>query len=226
LLEEVEELSEYTEKMRDYWNERFEKESLIWGTNPSVSARQALDIFKRHEASRLLVPGSGYGRNTRYFSAAGMRVVGVEISDAALKQAKDFDPHTTFYHMSVLDIHTLKERFTAVYCFNVLHLFRRAERQALVQKCARVVEPGGVLYFVVFSEKEEKFGKGKMVEENTFESKPGRPVHYFTEHDLKDHFKEFDLLEVGILEDRENHGEEGEHTHVLRYLACLQPKSE
>ncbi|MCX6375275.1 MAG: class I SAM-dependent methyltransferase, partial [Armatimonadetes bacterium] len=78
---------------------------------------------------------------------------------------------------------------------------------------------GGLLFFTVFSEEEPSFGKGEKIEENTFESKPGRPVHYFTEYDLISHFSEFDVLETGLTKDPEDHGE-GPHTHQLRYIVA------
>ena len=76
----------------------------------------------------------------------------------------------------------------------------------------------GYIFFSVFSEKESSYGRGENVEEETYESKPGRPIHYFSKDDLLDHFKEYQIIETGILKDNENHGEIGEHIHKLRYI--------
>jgi len=65
-------------------------------------------------------------------------------------------------------------------------------------------------------------GKGQKVEENTYESKPGRPTHYFTDEDLRDHFSAFEILETGLTEDEENHGYEGPHVHLLLYIAVCK----
>ena len=213
-------MCEYLAKMKGYWDKRFHDGNAIWGESPSNSVRHALDIFIKRRVRHLLIPGSGYGRNSKFFSTAGLSVVGVEISDAALNLAKEFDRFSKFYNMSVIDIEGISEMFDAVYCFNVLHLFRKRERQRLITSCAAKIKDKGILYFVVFSDKEKNFGKGVEVEENTFASKPGRPVHYFTEKDLLEHFKVFKLMETGLLEDREDHGQEGEHTHILRYIVC------
>jgi hypothetical protein len=80
----------------------------------------------------------------------------------------------------------------------------------------------GLMFFTVFSEKEESYGKGREVEKNTYESKPGRPVHYFNEDDLREHFENMEIVETGITEDPEEHGE-GPHTHILRYI-CVKAK--
>ncbi|MCX5818592.1 MAG: hypothetical protein NT047_01545 [Deltaproteobacteria bacterium] len=35
---------------------------------------------------------------------------------------------------------------------------------------------------------------------------------------MGDHFVSFEILETGLVEDRENHGDKGPHTHLLRYM--------
>ena len=66
--------------------------------------------------------------------------------------------------------------------------------------------------------KKDSYKQGIEVEENTFESKPYRPTHYFSEKDLLEHFKSFSVIETGIIEQKENHGGLGPHTHRLRYV--------
>jgi len=207
--------------VNDYWDARFGSEGRIWGDVPSRTAEQALRIFRRYDVQSVLVPGAGYGRNTRLFSEARLRVTGVEVSGLAYEMAKKFDPATTFHHASALDLSFLDETFDAVYGFNILHLFHRDDRLTFLAQCRRHVRPGGLLYFTVFSERESSFGKGAEVEPGTFESKPGRPVHYFTGHDLRDHFPGLSVIATGLAEDEENHGEEGPHTHLLRYI-CVR----
>ena len=207
-------------KMKEYWDKRFQAEGRIWGDAPSRTAEYALGLFRHNNIKKVLVPGSGYGRNTRLFSSADFDVTGIEISSVAYIIAKEFDPLSRFYNASVLDMSFNSEIYDAIYCFNVLHLFLEKERRLFIMKCTEKLRENGLLFFTVFSEKEMSYGKGKEVEKNTFESKQGRPAHYFTEDDLKEHFKDMEIIEIGTVEDRENHGE-GPHTHVLRYI-CLR----
>ena len=206
--------------MRSYWNRRFSKEGRIWGECPSRTAVQAAALFRQYGVQKLLVPGAGYGRHTDYFAGEGLTVHGIEISDVAVGLAARGGEWVTYHRGSVLDMPFSDDRYDAVYCFNVLHLFRAAERRTFIGKCVDQLRPGGVVYFTVFSEKEPTYGKGAKVEEDTFESKPGRPTHYFSETDLRDHFAAFDILETGLAEDEESHGKEGLHTHLLRTIAA------
>jgi len=110
------------------------------------------------------------------------------------------------------------EKYDAIYCHNVLHLLLKDQRVLFIQKCYNQLKDAGFVFFSVFSEQEKSFGKGKQIEENTFESKPWRPTHYFTEEDILAHFNAFSVIETNIIEEPENHGDLGLHTHNLRYI--------
>ncbi len=204
--------------MNNYWDGRFRKEGRIWGDSPSSTAAYAIGHFSKDRLKTVLVPGSGYGRNAKAFSDAGFAVTGIEVSGEAVDLAKEYAPKILYYKGSVLDMPFGDEMYDAIYCFNVLHLFREADRKTFLDKCLSQLKNGGYLYFTVFSEKEPSYGKGAEVEPGTFESKPGRPVHYFTEEELREQFNKCIVLESGIAEDQEDHGDEGPHTHVLRYI--------
>ena len=202
--------------MQEFWDRRFAAEGKIWGENPSRSALHALEMFRREGLCEVLVPGSGYGRNSRLFAEAGFQVTGVEISEFAYQMARQDDPYSCFLLGSVLELPDGAAQFEGIYCFNVLHLFDRAGRQRLVQRWHALLRHNGVLFVTVFSEHEPTFGVGKRVEENTFESKIGRPVHYYSEEDLREELSAFELIHTDLIEEPEEHGE-GTHVHTLRY---------
>ena len=69
---------------------------------------------------------------------------------------------------------------------------------------------------------ESQYGKGNRIEENTYESKPYRPAHFFTESDLVESFRKFEIIETGLMDDPEDHGAEGSHIHRLRYIVAAK----
>jgi SAM-dependent methyltransferase len=202
---------------KEFWEKRFDEEGKVWGELPSKSAYQALELFRKYGVNSILVPGSGYGRNTRLFSSSGFDVTGIEISGTACNLARQFDPASKFYEGSVLDMSSVPGTFDAIYCFNVLHLFRANDRKLFIQECIGKLEKPGLAFFTVFSEEEPSFGQGREIGSNTYESRPGRPTHYFTEEDLREHFRDFEIIETGIVREPEDHGGEP-HTHILRYV--------
>lgn len=210
--------------MSDYWDGRFGREGTIWGMKPSLTAEYACTVFKKHGLQDVLVPGAGYGRNASLFARSGFTVTGVEISMAAVKIALANRDGARYVQGSFLEFPVEPASFDAVYCFNVLHLFKEADRRVFVAKCADALRDGGLAFFAVFSDTEASYGNGTSPEKDTFESKPGRPVHYFTEEDLADHFRDFDIMKSGLIEDPEDHGDEGPHVHMERFILVTRRK--
>jgi SAM-dependent methyltransferase len=202
----------------EYWNNRYSDNGKIWGTEPSSAAFYALKLFKNHEIIKILIPGAGYGRHTKFFSKNNYEVTGIEISETAVNIAKEFDSKSKCILGSVLDMPFTNEHYDAIFCYNVLHLFLKNQRKLFTDKCYNQLKDKGVAFFTVFSDQEESFGKGAKIEENTFESKRYRPTHYYTEPDLLEQLKNFSVIDTGIIEENEDHGELGPHTHKLRYI--------
>lgn len=204
--------------MQAYWNRRFTDGGRIWGDSPSGTAIRAAELFRKEGAQKILVPGCGYGRHTEFFAREGFTVHGIDISDVAIGLVGGTDSRVVYFRGSVLDMPFSDDVYDGIYGYNLLHFFRAADRKSVVARCADRLRPGGVLFFTVFSEKEPSCGRGVKVEEYTYESKPGRPTHYFTDADLRDHFPSLEIMETGLVEDRESHDDEGPHIHLLRYI--------
>jgi SAM-dependent methyltransferase len=202
----------------EYWDKRFLDEGKIWGNKPSKSAYLAVKLFKKYNIKTILIPGSGYGRNSKLFSNSEFEVTGIEISKIAIEIGRNFDANTRVFEGSILNMPFSNEIYDAIYCFNVLHLLLSEDRFNFLRKCFNQLKTDGYVFFTVFSENEQSFGKGREVEFNTFESKLRRPTHYFTRNDLKEHFTDYITIEDGIIKEEENHGNLGKHTHIIRYI--------
>ena len=205
------------DEQKAFWDKRFQNEGNVWGDYPSATAIFALEIFHLHKVKSILVPGSGYGRNTKLFSGNSFKVSGTDISTVVCELAKKFDPLTEFHNGSVLDMSFLANTYDAIYCFNTLHLFYENERAVFIDESTSRLKDGGLAFFTVFSENEPSFGKNRSIEKNTYESRPGRPTHYFSEDDLRWHFRDFIILLTGVFDEWEDHSQ-GAHIHRLRYV--------
>ncbi|WP_321506181.1 methyltransferase domain-containing protein [uncultured Methanoregula sp.] len=204
--------------MNTFWEERFLDEGKIWGDNPSRTAVYAIELFKKAGVREVLIPGSGYGRNAEAFARAGFEVTGIEISKTAVSLARQGLSKIRYHYGSVLDMPFDHLAYDGIYCFNVLHLFRKNDRRTFLERCREQLKDGGVIFFAVFSDNESSYGTGRMVEENTFESRPEREVHYYSEEDLVSEFRGLEIIATGMMEDPEEHGKEGRHIHLLRYI--------
>lgn len=206
----------------NYWNERFRREGKIWGEMPSITVDIAIRYFTINNIHDVLVPGSGYGRNTEFFAKLGFNVFGIESSEIAYNMAEHVNREKRLaieYKLGdALEMPYNDESFDGIYCFNMLHLFMRKERKIFIDNVYRVLKREGIAVVTVFSDEDPSFERGNEVEPNTFESKKGRPAHYFTVEDLNKHFSNFLILENYTVDEAENHGA-GLHTHILRVIA-------
>ena len=205
--------------MQEYWEQRYSDEGEIWGALPSISVARADRQFAEHGCRSVIVPGCGYGRNANFFQKKGYAVTGVDISATAIDMARTLNAKIEYVTGSVFDVEFPAGSFDGLYAFNFLHFMLERERRSFIQQYSDLLRPGGVAFYTVFSEEEKAFGKGKEIEKNTFETKSGRPAHYFTREDLLNHFSLFTVLEEGLIEEPENHPPDGHHVHYLRYIA-------
>ena len=169
--------------MDTYWNSRFIKEQMIWGTGPSRIALISEKIFHEYNLKTIIIPGAGYGRNGKYFTEHGYRVDGIEISPEAIRIGKEFAPSINYIEGSVLDTFPDK-KYDAVFCYDLIHLFKNHERKIIIENCLSFSRSKGLIMISCFSDKDKTFGTGREIEENTFEVKPGKTVHFFTEHEM------------------------------------------
>ena len=86
-------------------------------------------------------------------------------------------------------------------------------RRKAIAEIHRVLKPGGVLVQAMFSRNEKGFGEGIEVEENTFEFKPGRPVHFFSEDEIRCAFAQFAIVQLDEVDIHEVHHGGNQHVH-------------
>jgi SAM-dependent methyltransferase len=206
-------------EMQDYWDSQFLKGGYIWSKQPSESAKYANRLFNEYDISDLLILGIGYGRNSLPFLESGYNVSGIEISEVAIELLKksELSNKIRVFHGSIIGMPFEDVKYDAIFSFNTLHLFNKNDRQTIMDKCKSQLNSNGLIFFAVISELEPGYGDGIEIEENTFEKK-GKPVHFFTEEDLKKHFKKFEIVKSDLIDEPEDHGEEGKHIHKCRYI--------
>lgn len=210
--------------MKEFWEQRFKKEGTIWSDDPSQSAIYAANFFRNYPIQHLMILGIGYGRNSRPFIERGYEVSGIEISEEAIKILNNSDIKgkiKKIHNGSILEIEFKNEKYDAIFSFNVLHLFQEKERIEIIKKCKSILNNSGLLFFTVISEFDQDYGKGREIEYNTFD-KGGKPVHFFTETDIKNHFKDFKIIETKLIDEPEEHGDKGKHVHKCRLIITMK----
>ena len=102
--------------------------------------------------------GCGTGENALELSARGLKVVGIDAAPRAIEAARakalERGLTTEFLVADALALGPLGRRFhTALDC-GVFHVFDDGERPTYVASLASVLEPGGVLHLLCFSDRQ------------------------------------------------------------------------
>lgn len=111
---------------------------------------------------RVLVPGCGDGRDSRYLAQIGIDAVSFDLSPAMLEQARQSDPTGDYRLLDLRDIAHLTDRFDGIWAAGCLYHLRKIEFVRWLESARELLNTGGVLYLSM------KEGSGE-----TFEGIPG-----------------------------------------------------
>jgi SAM-dependent methyltransferase len=102
--------------------------------------------------------GCGTGENALELSARGSPVVGVDAAPRAIEKARakavERELPVEFLVADVFSLGSLGRRFDSALDCGVFHVFEDRERPMYVASLASVLEPGGVLHLLCFSDRQ------------------------------------------------------------------------
>lgn len=190
---------------------------LKWGGPASVRNTQAY----LRPGSRILDAGSGNGRYlgelARHYTAVGIDIslVALHNSRARLARSSRFSEHIG---ASVSDLPFKTRSFDGVFCYGVLqHLFKE-ERESAVREFRRILREGGCVFFEAFGCEDMRCGGENSIpyEEKTFSRQNGIIYHYFTKEEVKELFKEFEIIELEDSIKEKSFRREAYRRHMVR----------
>ena len=139
---------------------------IFWDADPAHVAQQDLALFQGSVDSQLplIDLGCGNGTQTHFLADHFPRVMGTEISPAAVKiaRAKHAAPNITYRVLDVLcpdDAQALHEEIgdANLYMRAVLHQLSHADHATAIQSIERLLGRQGVLYLVELSSAAEPY---------------------------------------------------------------------
>jgi SAM-dependent methyltransferase len=183
--------------MTEFWESSFRDKQEMWGLNPADSAIETLALFKKYGFHNILIPGFGYGRNARIFTDHGFTVTGIEISETAIDLAKKhFRDRIKVYHGSVVSMPFDQELYDGIFCFALIHLLSERERKKLIKDCYQQLRPNGYMVFVAISKMDVRFGEGKEISKDTFETRHGVTLFFYDPDSIKSEFGMYGLTDA------------------------------
>ncbi|MGW1611630.1 class I SAM-dependent methyltransferase [Streptomyces sp. NPDC002285] len=155
--------SRYRQAWEGFWREASDEQGAVfWDAEPALTAGRHLALFEAHLTDpglALVDLGCGNGTQTRFLAERFPRVLGVELSAAALDHARRADhagqaTYRLFDAVEKAEAETLHAELgdTNIYMRGVLHQAEPDDRQLMVNGIATLVGERGRAFLVELSE--------------------------------------------------------------------------
>lgn len=163
---------------KPYW-EQWNKEY-----RDSEQASESVKEFSKHlkPNSKILELGCGPGEDAAYL-AKQHSVIAIDYTKSAIQQNQEkfrgIKNLQFIQHDSSKPLPFKDETFDGIYARLSLHYFTDEVTRAIFAEVHRVLKPKGLFYFVCKSSSDKLFGKGRVIDNDTFVDDNGHLRHFF-----------------------------------------------
>lgn len=183
--------------MTAFWEKSFADKQEMWGFEPARSAVLTKDFFVAKSLKNILIPGIGYGRNAQIFRDNGINVTGIEISRTAIDLArKHYGADMTIHHGSVTDMPFDSRHYDGIFCYGLIHLLEKGEREKLIDACYNQLTENGFMVFTAITKNAPTYGQGTCIGKDRFEMFGGVKVFFYDKETIQEEFGNAGLFEV------------------------------
>ena len=143
---------------KEEFEKTYEKPNAIW-TNKNPP-KELVELIKKGKIKpcKVLDVGCGEGFYSIYLAKKGFEVVGIDISEKAIKYAKQNAKNSgvkiKFLVMDVVDLRKLDEKFDFILEWALLHSIMTEKRKEYLQNIKDILNPEGKYLSVCFNEKD------------------------------------------------------------------------
>ncbi|TVM03878.1 MAG: SAM-dependent methyltransferase [Candidatus Brocadia sp. WS118] len=128
-----------------FWDKKYGTEAYIFGKEPVEFLREHIGLLPR---GKVLDIAMGEGRNAVFLAKHGFEVDGCDISEAAIKKARELARESNVaIHAFVADLETYqlpKDTYDVIICFYYL-------QRDLVPQMKAALKPGGVIIYETYT---------------------------------------------------------------------------
>jgi ubiquinone/menaquinone biosynthesis C-methylase UbiE len=184
---------------KECWDKIYSENNKAWKHNEF--AENALEQIRLNKLKKLLEIGFGDGRDTLFFSDAGLDITAIDFSSVALERLKQTINKNKIKNINCLeaDVSTgLKnfksEEFDAAYAHLTLHFFDDKTTEKIFSEIYKLLKKHGLFFIKVKSTDDPLYGKGTLIEKDMFGSDHIR--HFFSEEYMREMLKGFKIVSL------------------------------
>jgi hypothetical protein len=89
-----------------------------------------------------------------------------------------------------------QELYDGIFSYGLIHLLSAKERIKLIDDCYNQLRPNGYMVFVSISKMDFRYGQGKEISKDTFETWPGVTLFFYDSDSIKSEFGNYGLIDA------------------------------
>ncbi|MDC0200295.1 methyltransferase domain-containing protein [Candidatus Pelagibacter sp.] len=191
------------DQQSQHWEKNFSNKPEMFGFEPSISAKKALNFFKEKKINNIIELGAGLGRDSIFFAKNNIKIQALDYSSSGIKIINHKIKKNNLSNYISTKLFDVREKLPfednsvdacyshMLYCMALT----MTDLQKLNNEIRRVLKPNGLNIYTVRNIHDGDFQKGIHKGEDLYEN-DGFIVHYFSEekvHFLMNGFKNISL---------------------------------
>jgi len=191
-----------------HWEDTFSRKPDVLGSEPSYSAKKAVELFREKKLKKILELGGGSGRDAIYFIENGFHVSVLDFSNTGLdlikqkaRELKLSENITTLQHDVRNALPFEDGSFDGCYSHMLYCMaLTTKELEFLSDEIRRVLKPGSLNIYTVRNTDDTHYRQGIHRGEDMYENQ-GFIVHFFNKEKINHLAKGFDIINIERFEE-------------------------
>ena len=180
----------------------------MFGLEPSIAAKQSVELFKEKNIKNIIELGAGLGRDTIFFAQNSIKVKALDYSPSAIKIINEKSSKKGLLNYVSTKVFDIRKKLpfeddSVEACYS--HMFycmalSNQELEYVNKEIHRILKPKGINIYTVRHTGDGDYKNGVHIGEDLYENE-GFIVHFFSEQKIKNLSSGFDILEIKKFEE-------------------------
>ena len=176
------------DQQSQHWEKNFSNKPEMFGLEPSIPAKKALNFFKEKKINNIIELGAGLGRDSIFFAKNNLKIQALDYSSSGIEIINNKikkDNLSNYISTKLFDVREklpFKDNSIDACYSHMLYCMALtiADLQKLNNEIHRILKPNGLNIYTVRHTNDGDYKNGKHIGEDLYEN-DGFIVHYFSE---------------------------------------------
>ena len=176
------------DQQSQHWEKNFSNKPEMFGLEPSISAKKALNFFKEKKINNIIELGAGLGRDSIFFAKNNIKIQALDYSSSGIKIINHKikkDNLSNYISTKLFDVREklpFKDNSVDACYSHMLYCMALTTKdlEKLNNEIHRILKPNGLNIYTVRHTNDGDYKNGKHIGEDLYEN-DGFIVHYFSE---------------------------------------------